>query len=60
MKINGDTLITVQGDIKPIRIGDSINNGKSKIVSVAMPSGVQSGTIDLLVSGDFKEDELIY
>ena len=64
MPVDGNTLITVEGNIKPIKIGDSINNGKSILLSVAMSDGTEcirdKEIISLLVSGDFAESELIY
>ena len=64
MPIDGNTLITIEGQIKPIRIGDPVNNGKSTLLSIAMSDGAKSsGKPDktaLLVSGDFVEKELIY
>ena len=64
MTVNGNTLITVDELSKPIRIGETINNGKSKVISVALSGGIsehgRKKTTDLLVSGDFKDEELIY
>ena len=64
MPVNGDTLITVEGKIKPIKIGASLNGGKSTLLSVAMSDGVEKKNnlekLSLLVSGNFVDDELVY
>ena len=62
MPINGNTLITVEGDIKPIKIGTRINNGESILLSVAMGDNKadKSAKTSLLVSGNFIENELVY
>ncbi len=64
MPMGDNTIITVSLPIKKICIGDTINNGLSRIISVAMPNTKKDNggikEISLLVKGKFDEEELIY
>ncbi len=59
----GNTLVTVPYPIEPIRVGDPVNNGTSKVVSIAMidsRNSAENKQITLVVSGSFDDDELYY
>ena len=63
VNICGNTVVTIKGPIKPIKIGEFINGGAHQLVSVAMIDGGKKTNIDdvsLVLDGDFSADEVFY
>lgn len=55
----GNTVVTLSRPIVELKIGDTINNGSHKIVSVVL-SDSNNDDISLVVNGKFMDDEVIY